>query len=68
MILLFEIFANPRTGELRKPAVVAPVFALFVIVDAGVFYADFRLRKRPPPVAVRPKQKVRINGEGACAE
>ena len=68
MILLFEIVADPRSGELRTPAVMAPVFALFVIVDAGVFYAEFRLRKRRPPAAVRAGQKVRMNGEGACVD
>ena len=68
MILLFEIVADPRTGELLKPAVLVPVFALFVIVEAGVFYAEFRLRRRRPPAAVPVKQKVRMNGGGACAD
>ena len=68
MILLFEIVAEPRSGELGTHAVVAPVFALFVIVDAGVFYAEFRLRRRRPPAAVRAKQKLRMNSGGACAD
>ena len=65
MILLFEIVADHRSGELRTPAVIAPAFALFAIADAGVFYAEFRLRRRRPPAAVREKQKVRMNGRGS---
>jgi hypothetical protein len=58
MIFLFEVLADPRSGELRSPKVLRPVFALFVAVDAGMFYAEFRLRKRRPQAAVRMKQKL----------
>lgn len=46
MMFFFEMLADPQSGELRSPEVVAPVFVLFVLVDAGVFYAEFRLRKK----------------------
>jgi uncharacterized YccA/Bax inhibitor family protein len=46
MMFLFELFADPRSGELRSPGMVAPVFVLFVLVEAGVFYAEFRLREK----------------------
>jgi len=45
MIFFFEALADPRSGELRSPKVVTPVFALFVVVDIAVFYAEFRRRK-----------------------
>jgi hypothetical protein len=48
MMFFFEMFADSRSGELRSPNVVAPAFAVFVLVDAGVFYAEFRLRKKTP--------------------
>lgn len=58
MMLLFEVLADPRSGELRKPEVVAPVFVLFVIVEAGVFYAEFRLRRRRRPTTIRAQRRI----------
>jgi protein-S-isoprenylcysteine O-methyltransferase Ste14 len=65
MLFFFEVLADPRSGELRSPKVVTPVFALFVIVDAGVFYAEFRLRKSRPQAAVHPKEKIAMKGGGS---
>ena len=48
MMSFFEVLADPRSGELRSPKVVMPVFALFVVVDIAVFNAEFRRRKRRP--------------------
>jgi hypothetical protein len=66
MMFFFEVLADPRSGELRSPKVVTSVFVLFAAVDAGVFYADFKLRKRRAQATVRAKQKVAMNGEGLC--
>ena len=68
MMFFFEVLADPRSGELRSPKVVTPVFALFAALDVGAFYAEFRLRKRRPSAAVRTKQKVAMNGGRACAD
>jgi len=57
MMLLFEVLADPRSGELRSPAVVAPAFALFLLGEAAVFYAEFRLRRREPPAAIRTQRR-----------
>jgi hypothetical protein len=50
------------------PKVVAPVFVLFVLLDAGVFYAEFRLRKRRLADTVRTQRRVAMKGEGACVD
>ena len=47
MMFWFEFFSNPRSGELRR-GMMAPVFALFAVVVAGVFYAEFKLHKKRP--------------------
>jgi len=49
MMFLFEFFSDPRSGELRWPRMMAPVFALAGIVVAGVFYAEFKLYKKRQP-------------------
>lgn len=49
MMFLFEFFSDPRSGELRSPGMMAPVFAFFAIVAAGVFYAEFRMNKKRRP-------------------
>ena len=43
--LLFGFFTDPRSGEFRSPAMVAPVFVVFVLIVAGVSYVEFTLRK-----------------------
>jgi protein-S-isoprenylcysteine O-methyltransferase Ste14 len=68
MMFVFEALADPRSGELRPPKVVAPVFVLFVLLDAGVFYAEFRLRKRRLADTVRTQRRVAMKGEGACVD
>ena len=67
MMFTFEMLADPRSGELRSHGVVAPAFLLFGIVEAGVFYAEFRLRKRRQPAGVRTQRTVAMKGEGAHA-
>jgi uncharacterized YccA/Bax inhibitor family protein len=67
MMFLFEFFTDPRSGELRSPGIVGPVFLLFAIVEAGVFYTEFRLRKKHPPVAAPTQRRVPIKREGAHA-
>jgi hypothetical protein len=57
VIFFFEMLADPRSGELRSPGVVTPVLFLFVVADAGLFYAEFRLRKRRPPATVQTQRK-----------
>jgi hypothetical protein len=49
MMFLFEFSSDPRSGELRSPGMMAPVFALFAIVVAGVFYSEFRMNKKRQP-------------------
>jgi hypothetical protein len=56
LMLSFEAVSDPRSGELKSPAVVAPVFGLFVLAEAAVFYAEFRLRRRHPPSAHRTRR------------
>jgi hypothetical protein len=58
MMFLFEALSDPRSGEVRSPGVVAPVFGLFVLAEAAVFYAEFRLRRKRPPSGVRTHRKV----------
>jgi hypothetical protein len=67
MMFLSEVFTDPRSGEIRSPKVMAPAFVLFVIVEAAVFYGEFRLRKRRSPAAVRTQRKGAVRGEGAHA-
>lgn len=63
MMFLFEGLADPQSGELWASWVVTPVvFALFAALDAGVFYAEFRLRKRRPSAGFRTEENV---GDGA---
>jgi protein-S-isoprenylcysteine O-methyltransferase Ste14 len=56
LMFFFEILANPRSGELRRPGTVVPAFVLFVIAEAGVFYAEHRLRKRRPTTTVKSRR------------
>jgi len=58
MMMLFEGLADPRSGELRSPRVVAPVFGLFVLAEAAVFYAEFKWRRRRPPAVVPTPRRV----------
>lgn len=58
VMLSFEALSDPRSGELKSPAVVAPVLGLFVLGEAAVFYAEFRLRKRRPSTASRRQRSV----------
>ena len=67
MMFLFEFFADPRSGELRAPGMMAPVFVLFVFVETGVFYTEFRLRKRRQSAEPRTQRGVAIKGERAHA-
>src|SRR5579864_7352363 len=68
MMFFFEVLADPRSAELRSPGLVAPVFVLVALVDASVFYAEFRLQKRRTQSTVRTKQKVALNGERPCVD
>jgi hypothetical protein len=67
ILFLFEFSTDPRSGELRSPAMMAPAFGLFVLAEAGVFYAEFRLRKRHQTATPRTQRKVAIKSEGAHA-
>jgi hypothetical protein len=67
MMFLSEVLTDPRSGDIRSPEVVAPAFALFAIVEAAVFYGEFRLRRRRPPAAARTPRKAAMKGAGAHA-
>jgi hypothetical protein len=67
MIFLFEFFSDPRSGELRSPGMMVPVFALFAVTVEGVFYAEYKLRKKRPPAAPRTRRETAMKGEGAHA-
>ena len=67
MMFLFELYTDPRSGELRSPGMLAPVFVLVVLVEVGVFCAEFRLRKRLPPVTARTQRRPAMKGERAHA-
>jgi hypothetical protein len=58
MMFSFEALSDPRSGELRSPEMLALVFGLFVLAEAAVFYAEFKLRRKRPPSAVRTHRKV----------
>jgi cobalt-zinc-cadmium efflux system outer membrane protein len=57
-MFLFEFFADPRSGKLQSSQAVTPVFVLFMILVVGVFYAEFRLRRKHSHVAVSAKRLV----------
>jgi hypothetical protein len=67
MMFLFEFFTDPRSGELRSPGMLTPVMLTFAIVEAGVFYTEFRLRKKRRPAAATTQRRVAMKGEGAHA-
>lgn len=56
LMLSFEAVSDPRSGDLKSPAMVAPVLGLFVLAEAGIFYAEFRLRRRRPSSADRTRR------------
>jgi ABC-type xylose transport system permease subunit len=58
MMLLFEALADPRSGDLRRPGVVVPVFVLFVVIEAGMFYAESRLRTRRPTAPICARRRI----------
>jgi hypothetical protein len=64
MTLLFEVLTDPRSGQLRSPEVVAPVFGMFVLVESAIFYAEFRLRRRGPPAEFRGQRKAATWSKG----
>jgi len=66
MMLLFEFFTDPHTGELRSPGMMAPVFGVYVLVEAAIFYAEFRLRRKRSRAAFRTERKVVMRG--ACVD
>ena len=56
LMLSVEAASDPRSGDLKSPAIVAPGLGLFVLGEAGIFYAEFRLRRRRPPSADRTRR------------
>lgn len=58
MMFLFEFFTDPRSGELREPGLMAPVFVSFAFVEAGMFYTEHKLRKRRQNAAPRKQRGV----------
>ena len=67
MIFWFESLSDPRSGELRSPRIMAPVFVLFAVAVAGVFYGELRLQKRRPQVTSKTQQRSAMKDEGAHA-
>jgi protein-S-isoprenylcysteine O-methyltransferase Ste14 len=67
ILFLFEFFTDPRSGQLRPARMMTPVFVLFLLVEAGMFYTEFRLRKRRQTAAPRTPRRVAMKGEGAHA-
>jgi len=61
VMLSFEAFSDPRSGDLKSPAVVAPVLGLFVLTETAVFYAEFRLRRRRPSTGHRGQRSVALD-------
>ena len=57
MMFLFETLADPRSGDLRAPRAMAPVFGLFGLAAAAVFYAEFRSRRKRRPAAMRTERR-----------
>jgi hypothetical protein len=60
MLFVFEMLADPKSGEFRSSMRVGLIFVAFVGFIAIVFNAEFRYRKRRRPSRLPVDRRIRM--------